>query len=125
MGRIDFVRQGPFLLLQFNSSCNDALPICQAACCRLRKYYSVHLTEEEATRLECTWTATKDGGAVALLDGTAEGDCVYLKDSRCSIWDERPQDCRNWHCSPQGGLEDPEITRRENGWVLFPAREAK
>lgn len=125
MGSIDFVRQGPFMLIQFNAPCVEAIETCQAACCRLRKYYSVHLTVEEAQRLRCTWHAQRDGTAVALLDGNEDGDCFYLSGNRCLIYEERPKACREWHCSPKGGLEDPEITKRENGWVLFPAREAK
>lgn len=119
MNQIAFVRQGPFMLVQFNSSCTDALPVCGAMCCRMRKYYSVHLTGDEALRLE---SELHEG--VWLLAGTKDGDCVYLKDSRCSIYEDRPQGCREWHCSPQGGMDDPSITKREQGWVLFPAREA-
>jgi len=121
---IDFVRQGPFMLIQFNASCDEALPVCQAMCCRMRKYYSVPLTPDEAKLLRGTWTE-KDGQAVCLLDGEENGDCVYLSGDRCLVYDDRPQACREWHCSPQGGLSDPEIVKRENGWVLFPAREAK
>ena len=129
---INFVRQGAFMLIQFNSSCDEALPVCQANCCRLRKYYSVDLTEEEATRLKTQTIYKIEFGVTAgpfgerkVLAGTPEGDCVYLKDNRCSIYETRPKACREWHCSPQGGLGDSEITKREQGWVLFPAREAK
>ena len=120
MSEIAFVRQGPFMLIQFNSSCDEALPVCQAMCCRMRKYYSVHLTAEESTRLDCH---EQDG--VFLLAGLENGDCAYLEGNRCSIYAERPKACAEWHCSPQGGLADPQITKREQGWVLFPAREAE
>lgn len=117
---VTFVRQGEFMLLQFNSSCEEARPVCQSMCCRMRRFYSAHLTEEEAVRFRWQdWAGTK------VLEGTETGDCFYLKDGLCSVYEERPKACREWHCSPQGGLDDPDISKREQGWVLFPAREVK
>jgi Fe-S-cluster containining protein len=114
---VDLVRQGPFLLLQFNMECKEAP--CQAMCCRMRPQFSVPVTEDEAS-----WMQTVKMGERAVLAGTDTGDCVYLIDSLCSIYERRPEACRNWHCSPQGGLLDPEITKRDAGWALIPARSA-
>jgi hypothetical protein len=114
---VELVRQGPFLLLQFNMGCLEALPACGAQCCRMRPEFSVPLTEEELA-----WMPSEIMGEIRVLAGTPEGDCWYLKDSRCSIYDRRPKACREWHCSPRGGLMDPEIVKRDAGWALWPAR---
>lgn len=114
---IELVRQGEFLLLQFNCGCDEALPACQAMCCRMRKYYSVELTAEEQGRfLWHEWEGKK------VLEGKPNGDCYYLEGDRCGVYDGRPQGCKEFHCSPRGGESDPLITRRDQGWALFPAR---
>ena len=116
---IDLVQQGPFLLLQFNLPCLEAVSACQAHCCRLRPQFSVPVTDAEAA-----WMQTVKMGERTVLAGTEQGDCVYLLDSKCAIYEKRPEACRNWHCSPGGGMGDPEITKRDAGWALWPARSA-
>lgn len=118
---IHFVKRGEFMFVQFNSPCSESVPTCQAMCCRMRRYYSVPLTEEEVA----IYPHTKNSEGVMVLKGKQNGDCVYLDGTRCSIYDTRPKGCREWHCSPEGGLGDPEIRKRGDGWVMFPAMEAK
>lgn len=122
MSAITFVRQGPFLLLQFNMSCAEALPVCQAMCCRMRRWYNVHLTSEEIEHGGYE-TQTWESGKVVLKQ-TPEGDCIYLKDSKCSIYSRRPKDCVAWHCSPGGNPGDESITKRAQGWIMVPGTEA-
>lgn len=114
---IELVKAGPFLLLQFNMECSEAP--CGAQCCRMRPEFSVPLTEAEAS-----WMPSTMMGEKRVLAGTESGDCVYLVDSKCAVYSRRPQACREWHCSPGGGLQDPEIVKRDAGWALWPARSA-
>ena len=120
---LNFVRMGPFLMLQFNTSCEEALPLCQAMCCRMRKWYNVHLTDDEIRSGQYR-TQTWDTGQVVLAE-TSEGDCTYLEAGRCSIYSRRPRDCQRWHCSPRGNPDDPLIEVRGQGWMMVPSREAK
>ena len=34
-----------------------------------------------------------------IIDTKDDGSCIYLKGSKCSIHDSRPQVCRNFFCS--------------------------
>lgn len=110
---VTFVKQGPFMLVQFNTTCDESLPVCKAMCCRMRPFFNVILTEEEILSYEA-----KNYKGQLVLQSTPNGDCVYLKDNRCSIYETRPENCRNWHCSPKGHEDNPEITKRANGWLL-------
>lgn len=113
MSNVTFVRQGPFLLVQFNTTCDDALPTCDAMCCRMRPYFNVKIYEWEAFKYK---TEIQDG--IRVLIAKPNGDCLYLDGARCSIYNDRPHQCRAWHCSPEGNKDDPQITKRENGWLL-------
>lgn len=58
--------------------------------------------------------ATKDDGL----------ECIYLtEEGRCGIYQRRPKMCRQWHCSPEGQMDDKEIERRDVGWLLTPMRK--
>lgn len=116
---IQLVRSGEFTLLQFNGPCD--VSECGALCCRMRRYYSVALEDDELQK----YPHQKNGQGQNVLIGQENGDCVYLRENKCLIYEHRPKGCREWHCSPGGGLTDPEITKRNNGWVLFPSQEAK
>lgn len=35
-------------------------------------------------------------GEVALLDRVGSGDCIFLKDNRCSVYEDRPIQCRTF-----------------------------
>lgn len=122
-GPIELVKQGPVMLLQFNCSCEDALPYCKAMCCRMRMAYNVEITEEEAARLK-GMDAEKDGRKLKVLPvkDTVNWDCLYLTDeSKCSVQNEKPSHCRNWHCSPKGNPNDESIKRRDVGFVVMPS----
>lgn len=113
MNKVTFVRQGPFLLVQFNTTCDDALKVCNAMCCRMRPYFNITVNDDEAHKY-----ATVISQGSRILDAKPNGDCVYLQGNRCSIHEDKPQNCRNWHCSPYGNIEDKGITKRANGWLL-------
>lgn len=111
---ITLVRQGPFLLVQFNTTCEQSLPACDAMCCRMRPWFNVKVNEDEAHLYH---TEIKDG--VRVLSAMPNGDCVYLHNARCSIYASRPHQCRQWHCSPKGNQDDRQIIDRANGWLLM------
>lgn len=121
-GPVELVKIGPAMFLQFNCDCSDALPYCQAMCCRMRMAYNVELTEEEAIRLKGL-DAENDGRKLKVLPVKDMGswDCAYLTDdSKCSVQEEKPSHCRDWHCSPKGNRDDPTVTRRDMGWMMMP-----
>lgn len=37
-------------------------------------------------------------GDTPILDSTENGDCVYLEDGGCSVWEHRPAMCRAFDC---------------------------
>lgn len=41
-----------------------------------------------------------------ILDRNPNGDCIYLKDSKCEIWDSRPVICKNYWCGSDGRITD-------------------
>jgi Fe-S-cluster containining protein len=65
-----------------------------SACCHETE---MPLTEEDARRLEAlgharaAFSRTLDG---ALTLANVSGACYFLKDGRCSVYDERPAGCR-------------------------------
>jgi hypothetical protein len=120
-GKIELVLidQGP--VIQFNCSCDDALPYCNAVCCRHRPTYNLALDgEEEIKRFADSSIEHPDIPGIRLLDYTAEGDCVHLLGNRCLVHACKPSICRHWHCSPGGIGED--ITIHDDGFSLLPAR---
>jgi Fe-S-cluster containining protein len=79
----------------------------------MRPYFNVKIYEWEAFKYK---TEIQDG--IRVLIAKPNGDCLYLDGARCSIYNDRPHQCRAWHCSPEGNKDDPQITKRENGWLL-------
>jgi Fe-S-cluster containining protein len=49
-------------------------------------------------------------------------DCIYLEDGKCSVHQDKPKMCQQWHCSPRGEVNDSRIERRDAGWMLMPMR---
>ena len=37
-------------------------------------------------------------GHMLILESTENGDCVYLDDGGCSVWEHRPAMCRTFDC---------------------------
>lgn len=83
---IELVQAGPFMLLQFNMGCGDALTACKAHCCRLRPQFNVEVTDEEAKWMK--WVEI--GPTIAdpardpkkVLRWNENGDCIYLAENR-------------------------------------------
>ncbi len=93
--------------LKFDGDCENTRPFCGAVCC---KNTVVLLTEEEQLTgdydaveptKDCncvTCNAMRDAGRMALRRN--ENGCIYLDGvSKCSIYDRRPNMCRQYDCS--------------------------
>lgn len=72
--------------------CENRIPLCKAACCRLRVALSRQDLEEGVVR----W----DLAHPYLIARNAEGYCSHLQSSncRCSIYEQRPLPCRGYDC---------------------------
>jgi hypothetical protein len=121
-GSVDLVWNGVFARIEFNCNCMDALPLCNGMCCRKRSGYSVELEEDELGFYQHRYHPIT---GAAILATTEDGmTCIYHRiDGKCGIHNRRPKMCRQWHCSPQGALNDEEIVRRDSGWILNPVRK--
>ena len=103
----------PFKVLNgtvyFSGVCDECRPHCGAICCRVYGYVS--LTEEEAKSGQYAYMEVTDGcncevckrmrelGIRYTLLKQPDGSCIYLDGSRrCSIYEKRPQTCRNYSC---------------------------
>jgi len=97
--RIETGADGAWLL--FDCDCTDALPYCKAQCCAL-KGTSLH-PEEEALNYDAVWDEMTN---TMVLRRDADGFCTYLDRStrRCEIYVQRPQTCRDFHCSRGGPM---------------------
>jgi len=120
-GPIEIVFDGSQLTLQFNCNCQDALPICHAACCRYRPFYNVGLQPEEVEKYKTEQHTAEDSDLELTILQHEDNHCTYLnEDSLCEVHDDKPCACKEYHCSPRGG--GPEIQRRDGGWVILPLK---
>ncbi|MFB2833479.1 YkgJ family cysteine cluster protein [Floridanema evergladense] len=83
--------------LVFDCDCLDALPWCKAQCCSL-KGTVVHM--EELTEL-LGKTILNDVHGRYEMKRECDGFCTCLdRDKRlCTIYEQRPQTCQDFHCS--------------------------
>lgn len=76
---------------------------CGARCCRAPNW--VALNDHEMRRLRALKPEIKvlniERGAWALDFGDNGGACPFLANNLCSIYDERPFDCRRFPVAPQ------------------------
>lgn len=116
-GAIELVFDGKELTLQFNCSCDDALPWCHAICCRLRPHYNTLLSAADVQRAHFATRVVKGLPVLDWQDAT--GNCTYLEEpGRCGVHGDKPVACQRWHCSP-GGVGDA-LVERGSGWILLP-----
>ena len=64
---------------------------------RKRMAKSLDLSLKEFTARYCH----KTDGFWALADNPAGGDCIFLKNKRCSVYEGRPTQCRTWPFWPE------------------------
>jgi hypothetical protein len=118
-GRIEIIHNGVFTVLQYNTSCEDALPYCKGMCCGLRAGYNVLLKPGEEKEFESI-PHPMYLGRYMLASDPKDMHCVYQDKMNgfCTIHSNKPQGCRDWHCSPGGQGED--VVKRDLGWFLSP-----
>jgi hypothetical protein len=118
-GTIDLVLDEGITMMQFNCSCEDALPFCKAMCCRNRPYYNILLEKDEEDKFDKKEEYPHDLSRHILQH--QNGNCSYLDESsKCKLHPDKPRICKSWHCSPEGKGEG--ITIRDKGWTLIPAQ---
>lgn len=118
-GKIEFVHNGVFQILQFNASCIDALPYCKGMCCGLRSGFNVLLQVDEHGKFRSVPHPRYPGQQMLETKPTTD-NCVYQDDAsgKCTIQHDKPWMCGAWHCSPGGVGEG--IEHRDGGWFMTP-----
>lgn len=125
-GGIDLAMVDGELRLQFNTTCEDALPYCHAMCCRMKQGYGPEIAPSERLyQLGSVRTVVDDSTGATLTTVPVKkekpDECLFLdRGDKCSVQDIKPEECRNWHCSP-GGLGEG-LTTRASGWRLIPTQ---
>lgn len=116
-GSIEMVFDGDSQLLQFNCSCDDALPYCRAMCCRHRPYFNILLESDEIEKFKSVPHPQRTELFILQEEGSR---CVYLNNDTCDcvVHTDKPKACAAYHCSP-GGVGD-NIKMRDVGWLLLP-----
>lgn len=120
-GNIELVDNGIFMRLEFNTTCEDALPFCKGMCCRMRSRYNTELSEEEAKSGKYkTTTFPNHPGKTFIAFKPENESCAHQDDAtgHCQVQDDKPVVCGIWHCSPGGKGEG--ISIRGNGWFMSP-----
>ncbi len=96
------------------------------ACCH--SSYFIHIGPEETQTLELIpeellFAAPGQSEGVVVLGYGEDGQCPMLVDEKCSIYEHRPQTCRNYDCRifPAAGIAAAEddkalITQRTRRW---------
>lgn len=96
------------------------------ACCH--SSYFIHIGPEETQTLELIpeellFAAPGQSEGVVVLGYGEDGQCPMLVDEKCSIYENRPQTCRNYDCRifPAAGIAAAEddkalITQRTRRW---------
>lgn len=119
-GKIEIVQTGILTILQFNTSCEDALPFCKGMCCGLRVGFNVLLEPGEEKEYDSI-SHPRYEGRFMLASDPVDQHCVYQdkKTGHCTIHTTgKPKGCRIWHCSP-GGI-GAEVVSRDKGWFMSP-----
>ena len=93
---------------QFGNECgNEFCDGCEAPCCG--KLGIPLLTEAEffSNRYPIKLIDVPELAAKNMVGLAIEnGKCVFLKDNKCIIYDDRPQACKNYNCREDPKAED-------------------
>ncbi len=113
--RIEDGADGAYLL--FDCECLDALPYCRAQCCGL---IGTTVTPEEyhSEQYEASWDERSNS---MVLKRDADGMCYALdRDTkRCSIYENRPQTCKQFHCTRDANARGWKLNNsvsRQSSW---------
>lgn len=85
------------IFLRFDCDCIDALSICQAQCCALP---GTIVFPNELQKVEYP-VAFDDSNETFVLERSSDSFCVCLdrKTRMCQIYQDRPNVCRDFHCT--------------------------
>ena len=78
------------------------------ACCRGAMRTVVIYPDENHDRWK-TRLLPKPGWR--MLSNQPNGDCVYITDAGCSIWDDRPRSCRHYDCRVEMDRLDDHVAK--------------
>ncbi len=113
-GEISVEQGADGLYLRFDCDCIDALPICQAQCCGLPG--TVVLPEEvQEEQYPLDWD---DQSKYFVMHRDSDGFCTCLdrRSRTCTIYANRPQTCKQFHCTrgaTQRGWKIPNAVHRQ------------
>jgi len=113
-GKIELVFVDQLPVLQFNCSCEDALPYCNALCCRRRPDYNMALEGVDEMKRFADSSIRHPTLPLVRLMAYKDGACIHLDGCKCAVHAQKPSICKRWHCSPGGIGEGIEI--RDGGF---------
>lgn len=95
--------------LRFDCNCLDALPYCKAQCCAL---IGTMVLESEYERGVVEVDLVSSTEATTKRD--CDGFCTYLdrRSRMCQIYNERPQTCKEFHCTRGVGMRGWKLSNR-------------
>ena len=113
-GEIAIEQGADGIFLRFDCDCMHALPYCQAQCCGLIGT-AVFQEELELVDYPCEWD---DSMGCWVLSRDSDGFCTCLdREHRlCSIYEDRPRTCKEFHCTrgaSQRGWKIPNSVYRQ------------
>lgn len=114
-GEIAIEQGADGIFLRFDCDCIDALPVCQAQCCGLR---GTAVSSEELELINYP-VDYDDQLGVYVLARSSDGFCACLdrRSRMCAIYDQRPDTCKEFHCtkgSSQRGWKIPNKVFRQD-----------
>lgn len=108
--RIEDGADGAYIL--FDCDCLDALPYCRAQCCALR---GTCVQQEEQNYVNYDSYLDPMLG-LRVLKRDADGFCYALdrQTKTCNIYDNRPQTCRDFHCTKGANMRGFKLSNKVN-----------
>ncbi len=111
-GEIRFESGADGTWLQFDCECLDALPYCKAHCCSLN---GLLVWPAELDKYEHLCEIDESNGTYVLEKG-ADGFCNCLDREKrlCQIHEDKPQTCREFHCTRGASQRGWKLSNRVN-----------
>ena len=117
-GTISFQLGSDGVWLRFDCDCADALPYCQAQCCAL--IGTVVFPDEIIDKLVPETGVELDNKSRWVMKRESDGfcECLDRQTRTCNIYENRPQTCRQFHCTrgaEQRGWKQTNYVHRQAG----------
>ncbi len=99
--------------LQFDCDCIDALPYCQAQCCAL---IGTAVLPGELLQFNYPVDVQPNPEIEITMQRSADGFCKCLnrENRTCGIYENRPETCRNFHCTRGADVRGWKLGNRVN-----------